>query len=264
MAKKGKKKRPGGTRSPAANQAAKRAAATSTTAKPPSSSGRARGSGSQTSKAQRSGSQRSRSQRSRSQPSRSQRIEAARRARRRKSLLVRVAIGGIFVALVAGVAVRVLADRSQGEETRRQLTAGSCTFDTRADPTDPVPDNHVPNPTYEVDPPAGGNHDPQAARRAIYSQGQVPPDGQLVHALEHGYVIFWHRPDLSEEDRQALLDVAGRHEVDVLVVPRPSLPTTVAATAWGRRLLCGNVEPDALDLFTRTYRNQGPEKVPHE
>ncbi|MDQ3569033.1 MAG: DUF3105 domain-containing protein [Actinomycetota bacterium] len=259
MAKKGKKKRPRGTRSPAANQAGKRAAATSTTAKPPSSSGRARGSASQVSK-----SQRSKSQAGRSQPSRSQRLEAARRARRRKSLLVRLAIGGIAVALVAGVAVRVLAGRSQEEQTRRQLTAGSCTLDSRADPTDPAPNNHVPNPTYQVDPPAGGNHAPQAARSAIYTQGQVPPDGQLVHAMEHGYVIFWHRPDLSQKDREALLEVAGRHRVDVLVVPRPSLPTTVAATAWERRLLCGAVEPDALDLFTRSYRNRGPEKVPHE
>jgi hypothetical protein len=51
----------------------------------------------------------------------------------------------------------------------------------------------------------------------------------------------------------------------VLVVPRPSLPTALAATAWRRRLLC----PDGADPlradgpignFVTAFRNQGPEK----
>lgn len=190
-------------------------------------------------------------------------MEAARRARRRKSLMVRLAVAGIAGALVVGVAARVLSNRSEANEIRSKLTAASCKYDTRADPTDPAPANHVPEPTYRVDPPAGGNHTPQAAKATTYREGEVPPDGQLVHAQEHGYVVLWHRPDLSQKDRDALQEVARRYERDVLVVPRPSLTTPVAATAWGRRLLCGNVEPDSLALFTRTYRNQGPEKVPH-
>ncbi|MDP8992266.1 MAG: DUF3105 domain-containing protein, partial [Actinomycetota bacterium] len=157
-----------------------------------------------------------------------------------------------------------LGNRSEAEETRRQLTAGSCSLDTRADPIDPSPGNHVADPTYRVDPPAGGNHSPSAASAGTYRDGEVPPDGQLVHSLEHGYVVLWHRPDLAGPDRDALQGVAGRYERDVLVVPRPSLRTPVAATAWGRRLLCQEVEPDALSLFVRSYRNKGPEKVPHQ
>ncbi len=200
----------------------------------------------------------------RTKPTKAERIEAARRARRRKTLMVRGAVAGIAAVIVVGVAARVVANRSESRDVRRQLTAGSCTFDTRADPTDPSPANHVPNPTYRVEPPAGGNHSPQAAPARTYGDDQVPPDGQLVHAMEHGYVILWHRPDISGPDRDALRRVADRHERDVLVVPRPQLSTPVAATAWGNRLLCRAMEPDALDLFTREYRNKGPEKVPHE
>jgi len=50
----------------------------------------------------------------------------------------------------------------------------------------------------------------------------------------------------------------------VLLVPRASLPKPVATTAWGRRLLCDGVEPQGLDRFVTSYRNQGPEKVPHD
>jgi Protein of unknown function (DUF3105) len=59
-----------------------------------------------------------------------------------------------------------------------------------------------------------------------------------------------------------LRNVAGRFDDDVLVVPRASMPTPVAATAWHRRLLCPAFEQSAFDLFVRTYRDKGPEKVP--
>lgn len=199
----------------------------------------------------------------RTKPTRAERIEAARRARRRKRLVARGALAGIAVALLVGVVAKVLADRNQAGDIRRQLTAGSCMFDTKADPTDPAPANHVPDPTYRVDPPAGGNHSDAVARPGTYREGQLPPDGQLVHSLEHGYVILWHRPNLPPEQRDVVQKVAERHERDVLVVPRPTLSTPVAATAWGNRLLCRTAEPDALDLFVREYRNKGPEKVPH-
>jgi Protein of unknown function (DUF3105) len=284
---KGKKKRPGGGRPQGAKQAAKRSAASSRPAKAPapgpSQSTKAAPTTDQPdkgqptrgqpgkgppkkprpAKAQSAKTQSDKARPGRDQPTRAERIEAARRARRRKTLLARLAIGGVVLLLVVGVTLRILAGRKEGNETRQRLTAGSCQFDTNSDRTDPAPRNHVPNPTYRVDPPAGGNHTAQAARAAVYLEGQVPPDGQIVHAMEHGYVILWARPDLPEGERQALRDVAGRHQRDVLVIPRPSLPTKSAATAWGNRLLCGNVEPDALDLFIRTYRNQGPEKVPH-
>ncbi len=199
----------------------------------------------------------------RNKPTRAERIEAARRARRRKRLVARGALAAIAAALLIGVAARVLADRNQAGDIRRQLTAGSCNVDTKADRTDPPPANHVPDPTYRVDPPAGGNHSSQAAPAGTYQSDQVPPDGHLVHSLEHGYVILWHRPDLPAADRDAVQKVADRYRRDVLVVPRPTLPTPVAATAWGNRLLCGAVEAEPLGLFIREYRNKGPEKVPH-
>jgi hypothetical protein len=37
----------------------------------------------------------------------------------------------------------------------------------------------------------------------------------------------------------------------------------VAAKAWHRRLLCGRVEEPALASFIETYRNKGPERIPH-
>lgn len=90
-----------------------------------------------------------------------------------------------------------------------------------------------------------------------------PGEAPLHDILEHGYAILWHRPDIDDADQDVLDGVAARFERDVLVVPRPALKTPVAATASHRRLLCGDVEDDALGRFVEEYRNQGPEKVPH-
>lgn len=198
-------------------------------------------------------------------PSRTERIEAARKARRRKKLQLRIAIGAAAALVVGAIAVNALSNRSDTSAFRDKVTAGTCTFDTRNDPTTAPPNNHVAPPSYKVNPPAGGNHDPSAAPAGVYEQATAPPDAKIVHSLEHGYIAIWHRPGLAKKDMDIVTKVFERYENDVLVVPRASLPasTEVAATAWGERLLCQNAELGPLTDFVEKYRNQGPEKVPH-
>ena len=192
---------------------------------------------------------------------RAERLDAARRARKRKAFLTRAGIAGVVALLSIVVSVVVINNRKDAKADQERLTAGSCTYDTRADDTKPAPNNHTPPAGYEVDPPAGGNHAPAAAAGGLYdAEGQTPPpDPQLVHSLEHGFVVLWHRPDLSEEELADVRRVFDDHPEDVIVVPRASLQGKVAATSWGRRLLCGEVEPDALSEFVDLYRNKSPE-----
>lgn len=182
-----------------------------------------------------------------------------RRARRRRAIRNRVIVGVLAAASVALIAVKNINDRRESQRLVAQLTAGSCDFDRRSDPGK----SHVGSPVYRVNPPSGGDHSPAAAAAGQHSEGDLPGDGEVVHALEHGYVALWHRPDVTEAQRDVLEDVATRFERDVLLVPRPSLEPPVAATAWRRRLLCQDVERDALAQFVREYRNEGPEKIPH-
>lgn len=193
---------------------------------------------------------------------RAERLEAARRARKRKAALTRAGVAGAVAVLVLVVAVVVVSNKKDAKADQQRLTAGSCTYDTKSDPTgSTVVNRHVPPASYAVDPPAGGNHDPSAAPAGLYDgAGQSPPkDPQLVHSLEHGFVVIWHRPGLSEADLAAVHGVFDDHPDDVLVVPRASLKGKVAATSWGRRLLCGEVEPDVLSEFVDLYRNKSPE-----
>jgi hypothetical protein len=115
-------------------------------------------------------------------------------------------------------------------------------------------------PKYTADPPSGGDHLSPSVGAGVYRGDNVPPDGVLVHSLEHGYVILWFQGD---EDFDVVEDAAREHPRDTIVVQRPSMDVPVAATAWGRRLLCESVDPATLAEFVEERRNQAPEKVPH-
>jgi hypothetical protein len=75
--------------------------------------------------------------------------------------------------------------------------------------------------SYQVDPPSGGDHLTAPASAGAYQVGNVPVDGNLVHALEHGFVILWHHPNVAGAQRDRLLDIAEPYEQDVLVGPAP-------------------------------------------
>jgi hypothetical protein len=196
-------------------------------------------------------------------PTRAERIDAARRQRNRRVLLGRWVIVGGLAIIVIGLGGFVLTNRAREAAWIGEVEAGSCGFDRETDADAGSGRNHVASPVYRVNPPSGGNHDPQPAPAGVYDGGTVPDDGQLVHSLEHGYVIVWHRPDLPDSALADVLEVRATFERDVLVVPRASLPTPVAATAWHQRLLCDAVEPESLTTFVRETRNEGPEAVPH-
>ena len=194
---------------------------------------------------------------------REQQREAARKAAAGDSLRRRLVAGGLLVAAVAAVGAYVVVDRRGDTELTEALTSGSCEVDEETDPTSSPPNNHVPSPTYDVDPPAGGNHlGTGATSSGAYAGERVPDDGLLVHSLEHGYVVVWHQPDLEPSGLAQLTALQEASGNDVILVERPTLSVPVAATAWGHRLLCGEVEPEALERFVAERVGDGPEDVP--
>ena len=121
---------------------------------------------------------------------------------------------------------------------------------------------------YQTEPPAIGAHSPAASEDNIFEE--APQTEQVVHALEHGRVVVWVRPDASEEllgQIKALYDEDPYH---VLVVPRSELKEAVAVSAWGAPdnghiLRCAEPNDqmwDAIRAFKEQYRDKAPEFVP--
>lgn len=198
-------------------------------------------------------------------PTRSERLAAAETARRRKATRTRALISLGVVAVLVLLTVTIVASRRSNDRAVAKFEAsGLCKYDTKSDTDSGPGNNHVNGDVkYDVDPPAGGNHNPTPAAAGTYTLDNKPPDAQIVHALEHGYVTLWYKPDVDAATVTSLQTLAAKYDRDVLLVPRASMSKPVAATAWHHRLLCTQLDTSALESFITTYRNQGPEKIPH-
>ena len=194
---------------------------------------------------------------------RTERIAARRHEVRRRQLRIRVAVVVAVVIAAGAVTAKVVADRRGTQKLEAALTSGSCRVDGQSDRDSGTGRNHVASPEFSVNPPAGGDHTAQAASAGDFTSSTPPSEGQIVHALEHGYVAVWYRPDIPGGSVDTLRATRDEFDRDVLLVPRESLPVPVAATAWHHRLLCDTPEVESLRRFVGAYRNKGPERVPH-
>jgi len=110
--------------------------------------------------------------------------------------------------------------------------------------------SHVDQPTYDVRPPAGGDHLDQWESCGFY--GEEITDGNAVHSLEHGAVWVTYRPDLDEASVSELESLANV-ETHLLVSPYPDLETPMMLVAWGVRLPLDSVDDERFDRFLATF-----------
>lgn len=195
-------------------------------------------------------------------PTQAQRWEAERRARRRRMVRIRGAAVVAMVVVIGGLVAWQVASRRAAQRTIASFTTQSCEYDTRTDPG--RVNEHSRSPSFAVDPPSGGSHDPGVARAGAFTAETTPADGQIVHSLEHGLLAIWYRPDLPDADVADLRAIQEERSEDVLLLPRASLDEPVAATAWHRRLVCGKPEPQSIERFVDAYIGNGPENVPDQ
>jgi hypothetical protein len=187
--------------------------------------------------------------------------QRAREAKEARALKRRLIVSAILL-LLGGFVFYFAARPESGPPVQEQLEtgAGSCRYDTKFDGTKANQGQHVPKPTYEVDPPAGGPHLPTPAPPGFYTGADVPPDGQLVHAMEHGFVVLWVNPDLSASRMQEVEDLSDQFGRELIVVARPGLTGEVAVTSWHKRLQCGELVPAKVAIFVNAFKDEGPEK----
>lgn len=209
---------------------------------------------------------------------RPQRERAAQEAARRKHLWGYVA-GGALGAAALAVLVFVLASGTGGGG------GGSGSFPAGSAPELRVPDlkpaaraagctvrefksegqRHVEGQvSYRSSPPHSGNHDQVPADDGAYAE--PIDDEKLVHALEHGRVVYWFNPGAPARVRGDLKALFDENDYHVLLAPSERrMPYQVAASAWTKVLGCKQFNErtfDALRAFSDEFRDAGPESVP--
>lgn len=114
--------------------------------------------------------------------------------------------------------------------------------------------------SYGSYPPTSGPHWVTPAAPGWYDE--APPVEQLVHSLEHGFVVVY-RSGLDAPDEAALRarfdDLVIEGFGGLISVPDPSIKDPMTLTAWGRLQRCVRAEPDAFEAFVRAHYAEAPE-----
>lgn len=143
---------------------------------------------------------------------------------------------------------------------------------------------HVPIGTevkYNSNPPTSGPHYAEWTRAGVYSEPK--DDRNLVHSLEHGYVIMHFgcnskqsttsgeiatSPSAPRNDTQQDCDnrksqlegVYNKGKRKLIVVPRPNLDTNFALTAWAYLDKFDIFDQARIEKFIDAHRDNGPER----
>jgi len=192
------------------------------------------------------------------------RTERSKRRRTSNSATVRslilgpVGIAALMVALLGGLWYR---NRPQSVAFEPNTTIGKAamaniqTFPDRGQ-THVAPGQPV---NYDSDFPTSGPHDPNPVLPGVYTQEQRLEE--LVHSIEHGNIVIY-----IDQPGQAAMDTLTAWAAEfpglwdgLVVVPKPGLGEEVVLTAWTKKLILPQFEPEAAATFIDTYRGRGPE-----
>lgn len=165
----------------------------------------------------------------------------------------KILIGGIFLTVIiifiGGSFISGQEERLTKELVGQEIVVGR---------------GHVPNGSkidYNSDPPAGGEH--YATTQPAGNYDKAPPDGNLVHSLEHGAVILWYNPDkIKGSELEALKKVFSSASGKRIMTPRENMQSPVAVSSWGRVLKLEKIDEAKILDFFDTNRDRAPENAP--
>ena len=209
-------------------------------------------------------------------------------ARRRQVLFGGVAavVVGVVIALVAVFATGKSSDVKSGsnQKVASAMAAAGCTYVTKTvlPPIHKVPSGYhldVPNLTSVVKwstfPPSGGSHYQLWAVWGFYTQPVNPR--QVVHNLEHGGVVMWWGPKVSQGTIDKLQKFYDGSPTGMFGTPIAGLGNKIALTAWtgdpthyyqngyygtGHLATCPKFDEKAFTAFRDAFRGHGPEGIP--
>ncbi|HEX9824610.1 MAG TPA: DUF3105 domain-containing protein, partial [Actinomycetota bacterium] len=114
---------------------------------------------------------------------------------------------------------------------------------------------------YSSNPPTSGPHDAIATEPGVIYQEPQPVE-RLVHAMEHGAVVFWlgdTTPELGERVKEAVNGLYQAGYGALIVTPYDGVDGAFAMTAWGAIQRCVGVDGADIEGFIMTFYGSGGE-----
>ena len=171
-------------------------------------------------------------------------------------------VGAIIGAVVIVVGIFIVQAGKNSSATSREAST-KPEIGAQVDALDPETDRvHISDPSKlqipDGQPPVRGPH--YAVPQSVGVYQQPVPDGNAIHALEHGIVWIAYNPTLLDADGVKALDELGKkYNVDTIISPRPLNSTAIAAASWGYYMDLDKFDKAQLEDFIKTNRNRSPE-----
>ena len=151
-----------------------------------------------------------------------------------------------------------------GSDGPREIPDDPLLSDAESFPSEGA--NHVSSGSdidYERIPPLSGPHYLQSAGPGFYEE--TPALGNLVHSLEHGYVVIYYDPGALTPDARADLENLTSTYTEqwqaVIAAPHPAdnPNTAYVLTAWQVCQDMDEYDPETVRAFLDAFRGRGPE-----
>lgn len=185
-----------------------------------------------------------------------------------------LAVGGVAVLAVVGIAVALALGGDDGGDARAALEAAGCTLATSPALVGvhsvSTPDGS--SDKWNTEPPTSGPH---YAVPAVWGSFDDPVNpAQLVHNLEHGGIAVQYGRDVPAATVTELEEFVQENARGTVLAPYASLGSQVALGAWvtesatkpenGTAYLakCSRFDETAFSAFFDAYQFQGPERFP--
>jgi len=185
-----------------------------------------------------------------------------------------LAVGGVAVLAVVGIAVALALGGDDGGDVRAALEAAGCTLATSPALVGvhsvSTPDGS--SDKWNTEPPTSGPH---YAVPAVWGSFDDPVNpAQLVHNLEHGGIAVQYGRDVPAATVTELEGFVQENARGTVLAPYASLGSQVALGAWvtesatkpenGTAYLakCSRFDETAFSAFFDAYQFQGPERFP--
>jgi len=112
---------------------------------------------------------------------------------------------------------------------------------------------------YNSNPPTSGPHLSEWQRDWKFYDSEVPT-GALLHNMEHGGVVVYYKPDISQETKD-LLKKFTKNNFKVITSANSDIPVPIAMAAWGVYEYFDDFDKAAMKAFAKRNRNTSSENV---
>jgi hypothetical protein len=172
-----------------------------------------------------------------------------------------------FVILAVVVAAFTLAggngdSASSAQDAITALRQAGCTYQNPKsqgrDHVEELPADYRPNST----PRSSGPHSNQTIIYGSYTD--TVPELNAVHNLEHGAVIIWYGPDVSESTINQINDFYEQDPDGLIVSQHPQLGDEIALVAWTHVARCPSFDENAASRFIDRFGFRGPESCKND